>query len=195
MHRESLCLAVQSLFISTRCGYISYFKSFGKATILNNFFQYNNFICGINMEGSLEQTHQHDREMGFLAFIRMMGTCYFKKHLPAFISNKGHSTPLQLYNSIDPSLPTMQRHQVWLQEIRRLVSNRITTEEERVLSVTSLWRHWLRLFWVHQMWLGSNQCDMYSSLPQPKDSVAGQLVKRDRLGSARISGKNVPYNF
>ena len=114
IHRESLCLIVQSLFISTGCDFISYFKSFGKATILNNFFQYATFICGTNMEGSLEETHQHDREIGFLAFIRLIGTCYFKKHLPAFISNKGHSTPLQLYNSIGPSLPPMERHQVWL---------------------------------------------------------------------------------
>lgn len=162
---------VFNLFINTGCDFISYFKSFGKATILNNFFQYATFICGTNMEGSLEQTQLSDRETGFLAFTRMIGTCYFpKKHLPAFISNKGHSTPLQLYNSIDPSLPSMERHRVWLQEIGRLVSNRITTEEERVPSVTSLWRHWLRSSWVYQMWQCSNQCDIYSSLPKLEDS-------------------------
>ena len=170
LHREGLCLILQSLFISTGCDFISYFKSFGKATILNVFFQYANFISGTNMEGSLEQTHMSNRETGFLAFIRLIGTCYFKRHLSAFISNKGHSTPVQLYNSIDPSLPAKERHQVWLQEIRKLVSNRITTEEERVPSVTSLWRHWLRSSWIHQMWQCSNQCDMYSSLPQPEDS-------------------------
>ena len=121
------------------------------------------------MEGSLQQTHQHNRENGFIAFIRLVGTWYFKKHLFAFISNKDHSTPLQLYHSTDPSLLPMQRHQVWLQEIRRLVSNRITTEKW-VSSVTSLCCQRLRSSWIHQMWLRSNQCDMYSSLPQPEDS-------------------------
>ena len=51
-----------NLFINTGCDFISYFKSFGKATILNNFFQYATFICGTNMEDSLEQTQSSDRE-------------------------------------------------------------------------------------------------------------------------------------
>ena len=66
--------------------------------------------------------------------------------------------------------PTQTINQVWLQEIRRLVSNRITTEEERVPSVTSLWRHWLRSSWIYQMWQCSHHCDMYSSLSPPEDS-------------------------
>ena len=83
---------------------------------------------------------------------------------------------MQLYNSTDPSLPAKERHpslpakerhQVCLQEIRKLVSNRITMEEERVPSVTSLWNHWLRSSWIHQMGQCSNHSDMYLSLPQP----------------------------
>jgi len=73
-----------------------------------------------------------------------MSTCYFKKHIAAFITNYGHTTPLQLYNSVDISLPVSQRHEMWLQKVRQAVCNRIVNEEDRVPTYTSLWRHWLR---------------------------------------------------
>ena len=113
--------------------------------------------------GSLHQTDATNREQGFLSFIRLVGTCYFKKHIAAFIANYEYSTPIQLYNSIDKSLPTEERHQGWLQKIRLVVSNRILNEEDRVPSYMSLWRHWLRSC-VHQMWQQSVYPDMYSSL-------------------------------
>ena len=161
---------MQCLFIATGCDFVSYFKSFGKATILNTFLQYAGFISGSNIMGSLHQTDATNREQGFLSFIRLVGTCYFKKHIAAFIANYEYSTPIQLYNSIDKSLPTEERHQGWLQKIRLVVSNRILNEEDRVPSYTSLWRHWLRSCWVHQMWQQSVYPDMYSSLPLPEHS-------------------------
>ena len=91
-------------------------------------------------------------------------------HAEAFIANYGHSTPVQLYNSIDSSLPSSEQHQCWLQKIRQTVSNRIVNEEERVPTYTSLWRHWLRSCWVHQMWQRSIHADMYSSLSPPEHS-------------------------
>ena len=38
--RENLGVILQTLFISTGCNFVSYFKSLGKATILNTFFQH-----------------------------------------------------------------------------------------------------------------------------------------------------------
>ena len=102
--------------------------------------------------------------------MRLIGTCYFKKHIAAFIATYGHSTPLHLYNSIDNSLPVLERHKVWLQRVRQAVYNRILSEEERVPTYTSLWRHWLRSCWVHQMWQISTYPDVYSSLPAPEQS-------------------------
>ena len=102
--QDKLCLILQTLFICTGCDYISYFKSIGKVTILNNFFQHASLICGINMPGFLHNTTLTNRENGFLSFIRLTGTCYFKKHLTAFVAIKGHKTPTHLYNSLDPSL-------------------------------------------------------------------------------------------
>ena len=54
------CVTLQSLFICSGCDYISYFKSIGKATFLNNFFQHAAFICGQDMPGSLHNTNQNN---------------------------------------------------------------------------------------------------------------------------------------
>ena len=159
---EQICLIMQCLFISTGCDFVSYFKSFGKATILNNFLQYASFISGSTAIGNLHQTNVTTKESGFLSFVRLVGTCYFKKHIAAFIANYSHST--------DTCLSVTERHQAWLQKIRQTVSNRIINEEDRVPSYTSLWRHWLRSYWVHQMWQQSVHPDMYSSLPLPEHS-------------------------
>ena len=158
------------LFISTGCDYISYFKFIGKATILNNFFQYASFICGDNLVGCLHGTSLGNTEDNFLSFIRLIGTCYFKKHTTAFVAIKGYKTPSHLYNSLDPSLPPKERHRVWLNTIREVVSDRIINKEDRVPTITSLWRHWLRCCWVSQMWQNSYQPDIFSSLPSPQDS-------------------------
>ena len=168
--REDLMLIMQCLYICSGCDYISYIKSFGKATILNIFLQYANFISGSHYIGNLSQTNPSDQDTGFLSFIRLIGSCYFKKHINGFNSNYGHSTPVQLYNSIDSSLPLQERHQCWLQKIRKTVSNRTLNEEERVPTYTSLWRHWLRSCWVHQMWQRSIHSDMYNSLLPPEHS-------------------------
>ena len=73
-----------------------------------------------------------NRGSGFESFVRLIGTCYFKMHIAAFIATYGHSTPLHLYNSIDNSLPVLERHKVWLQRVQQAVRNRILSEEERV---------------------------------------------------------------
>lgn len=99
--RENLGVILQTLFISTGCNFFSYFKSLGKVTILNTFFQHAEFICGVNMPGCLHHTLEHNKSGGFLSCIRLVGTCYFKKHLAAFVSVYGHETSTHLYNSVD----------------------------------------------------------------------------------------------
>jgi len=166
--RDHLGSIMQSLYISTGCNYISYLKTF-KAKIINIFTQYASFISGTDL-GSLYQADFINRGSGFVSFVHLIGTCYFKKHIAAFIATYGHSTSLHLYNSIDNSLPVLERHKVWLQRVRQAVCNRILSEEERVPTYTSLWRHWLCSYWVHQMWQRSTYPDVYSSLPAPEQS-------------------------
>lgn len=68
---------MQTLYISTGCDYISFFSHIGKSTFLKYFYQYNGFIiAGTNPKtpGTLAET---DQEIGFLAFLRLIGTVYF----------------------------------------------------------------------------------------------------------------------
>lgn len=166
--RSQLSPVFQCLFICTGCDFVSYFKTLGKATILNVFFQHAKFISSSQAPGSLHDTSKGNN--GYLSFIRLVGTCYFKKHLAAFISLYNSESPVQLYNSLDPSLPDRERHELWLQTIRKTASDRIVHEEERVPSHTALWRHWLRSCWVSRMWQNSPLEDLYSTLPRPEDS-------------------------
>ena len=69
---------LQVLFICTGCDFLSFFKSLGKATILNNFYQYAEFI------GCLHKTLPSNKDDGFLAFIRLVGTSYLKKTFISF---------------------------------------------------------------------------------------------------------------
>ena len=169
--RNNISEGMQILFICTGCDFVSFFKSLGKATLLNNFYQYASFI------GSLHKTQPENKDDGFLAFIRLIGTSYFKKHLAAFNSLYKYDTPKHLFNSLDPSLESNIKHEVWLKEIRAVVNNRITTEDEKVPSYTSLWRHWLRSCWVAQLWKNSIHSDVYSTLPFPEES--GWVCKPD----------------
>ena len=90
--------------------------------------------------------------------------------MSAFISLYGFQTPKHLFNSLDASLEPNIKHEVWLKQIQSVVNNRITTEEEKVPSHTSLWRHWLQTCWITQMWKNSTLPDIYSSLPPPEES-------------------------
>jgi len=128
------------LYISTGCDYISYFKTFGEVTIINNFMQCATFISSGNAVGSLLHTNPNNKDIG--SFVYLIGTCYFKKHITAFISHYGHMTPLQLYNSVDNSLTPSERHEIWLHKIRQAVCNRIVSEKDCVPTCTSLWQHW-----------------------------------------------------
>ena len=147
---ESCQDILQVLFISTGCDYISYFSGFGKASFLNIFFQHAEFITS----GSLVQGTLADSNIatGFLAFVRLIGTAYFKKHLSAFVSRFGLKTPCQLNNSLDNAVSLEDHHKQWLETIRAAIGERIINEEEGVPSYTALWRHWLRSCWVHKVW-------------------------------------------
>ena len=81
------------------------FKGIGKAQFLNCFFQHASFIGGKDMPGSMEEVSTNNRASGFLSFLRLIGTVYFKKHLASFISIHNIETPQQLYNSIDSITP------------------------------------------------------------------------------------------
>ena len=66
---------------------MTYFAGLGKAAFLNAFYQYSDFITGNKQEGSLsDNSSESEIKGGFLLFVRLIGTLYFKKHLSAFVA-------------------------------------------------------------------------------------------------------------
>ena len=63
-----------------------------------------------------------------------------------------------------------ERHKDWYSEIRSTVSDRISNEEERVPSHTSMWCHWLRSCWVSEMWRHAPESDIFGELNPPGQS-------------------------
>ena len=63
-----------------------------------------------------------------------------------------------------------EKHKLWLHQLRKVISDRIVNEEDRVPTFTALWKHWLRCCWVSQLWQHSNCSDIYSTLPAPEES-------------------------
>ena len=70
---NKLCQILQTLFICTRCDYIAYLKFIGKATVLNNFFQYASFICGHILLGCLHNTSSANKEDSFCLLSDLLG--------------------------------------------------------------------------------------------------------------------------
>ena len=144
---------MQTLFVASGCDYISFFNGIGKATFLKYFFQYSDFITGYSQytSGSLSDTVMDNGiyKQGFLAFIRLIGTVYFKKHANAFES----LSPVAHYKKfVNPETDVEIQHKNWLDDIRQNIWDRITFETEMIPSIEALWRHWKRCCWVLDMW-------------------------------------------
>ena len=102
--------------------------------------------------GSLHDTTIDTMKEGFLAFLRLIGTIYFKKHASAFEA----TSPAALYHQTDPSKSEQERHHQWIQTIRQGIWDCITYENDMIPSTSALWRHWQRTRWVMRYW---NQAD------------------------------------
>lgn len=133
---------LQTLFICNGCDYLSFFAGFGKATMMKHFFMNAWFITGTqDSPGTLTGTAPGRLDDGFLSFIRLIGTVYFKKHLAELTVN----TPCALYMLFSRSdVGPMQQHKQFLEAIRERIWCRIQFEDELPPSFDALWRHWLR---------------------------------------------------
>jgi len=86
------------------------------------------------------------------------------------VSLRGAETPRQLLNSKGSCMDNAQQHESWYDDIRSIVSDRITSEEDRMPSRTSMWRHWLRSCWVAQLYQSAHEQDPFALLPPPEQS-------------------------
>ena len=66
--------------------YVSYFAGFGKAAFINVFYQPACFIAGNGEKSRLSNCSTSDFDKGYLEFLRLIGTLYFKTHYSAFVS-------------------------------------------------------------------------------------------------------------
>ena len=164
--QEKLGSIMLQLYIVTGCDYISYLSGIGKATFINHFVQHAGFISGTGAIGCLSETNTNNMKSGFLSFVRLIGTVYFKKNLATVVSKLGFETPKQLYNSIDPNLSDEEKHKEWYLSIKRVI--RVVSEDQRPPTITALWRHWMRSCWIKQMWGNSPKSDQYEGLPPPE---------------------------
>ena len=88
-------------------------------------------------QGSLSDTLLENsvHKQGFLAFLRLIGTVYFKKHATAFES----SSPAPHFKSfICSSMDVEDQHRNRLEDIRQNSWDRITFEAEMVPSTEAL---------------------------------------------------------
>jgi hypothetical protein len=141
--------ALQTIYVCTGCDYISFFKGISKNFFLTTFFQHSNFISSGCAEtpGTLADVHFGAHKHGFLAFLRLVGTAYFKKHPSAFHCSR----PDALYYSVQSSC-IEETHALWLNKIRDTKWDRVINEEHALPSYDALELHWMRSVWVLNYW-------------------------------------------
>ena len=148
------------------CDYVSFFSEIGKATFLRYFFQYASFITSSEDQltpGTLADTDLEGTafDAGFLAFLRLIGTVYYKKHASGF-DTPSHATHYLRFT--DPTLSIKQCHFNWLADIRDNIWNRIRFENQMIPSTDALYFHWQRACLVMNMW-GQSDKNRMTLLP------------------------------
>ena len=89
-----------------------------------------------------------DNDNGFLAFIHLVGTMYFKRYNTGFKT----TSPEAYYRTFVSSHSIKEQHFAWLNGIRQTIWHRIKHEDEMIPSNDSLYLHWKRTCWVANMW-------------------------------------------
>ena len=142
---------MQTLFVSTGCDYTSFFCQIGKAIFFCYFFQYAPFITGKDHQGTLADTSLEGESYntGFLAFLCLIGTVYYKKHATGFETPSPANHFLKFSGA---HTTTQQQHKTWLEDIRQTVADRSTFDTEMIPSIEALYYHWKRSCWVIHMW-------------------------------------------
>ena len=147
-----------------------FFSTIGKSTFMRYFYQYAGFISGDtdHAPGSLSDVSllDHKWKRGFLAFLRLIGVVYFKKHSSGF----DIQSPLSLHSKFE-DLSIEQQHYKWIDHIRQTMWYRTNFENEMLASNDALMLHWKRTCWILHMW---NQADN------------NQMVLQSMVGISRV---------
>ena len=159
IEQSNIPQVMQTIFVCSGCDYISFFSHIGKASFLRYFFQYANFITGkvTPSKGTLADVALQDNsyQKGFLAFLRLVGTVYYKKHAISF----GLPSPASHFATFHGE-STLQQHKDWIMDIRQTVADRTTYDNQMIPSTEALHFHWKRTCWVLSMWSQANKNTM-----------------------------------
>ena len=184
---ELLPQIFQTLYIVTGCDYTSFFSGIGKSTFMKYFFQFAEFITsGTAVPGTLADCSlQSDAfKTGFLAFLRLIGTVYYKKYSSAFTAPTPHS---HFTSFAKTGISMKAQHVNWLEDIRNSIWDRTEFENYMVPSTEALYRHWIRSCWVVDMW---SQAATNHMVLRPLTSH-GWKISEDKLVFDWDSGENM----
>ena len=158
IEQEKVPEIMQTIYAVSGCDYVSFFSGLGKATFLRYFFQYASFITAgssyhSSTAGTLADTDlDSNYELGYLAFLRLVGTVYFKKYSTGFDTR----SPVSHFMRFSTE-PREQQHSKWIESIRETIWVRTKSEREMVPSDDALMLHWKRSCWVIHMWSQANR--------------------------------------
>ena len=152
----------QTIYVATGCDYVSFFSQIGKSTFLRFFFQYPSFITS-EMEASTPGTladnvlASDNYMLGQLAFLRLVGTVYYKKNASGFDT----PSPVVHYATFHaPQLTANEQHCKWLDNIRQIIWYRTKFENEMMASNEALLLHWKRSCFILNMWKQADKSTM-----------------------------------
>ena len=146
--QNKLHTIMQTVYAVSGCDYVSFFSGLGKATFLRYFLQYATFITAGSSHnqstaGTLADTDlDSNYELGYLAFLRLIGMVYFKKCSTGFDTNSP-VTHFMSFASQPKQHTKCIRETIWV---------RTKSEQEMVPSDDALMMHWKRSCWVVDMW-------------------------------------------
>ena len=132
-----------------------FFSGIGNARFLKAFFEKADFISNDN-SGHLSKMHltlQELTESGFLAFLRLVGCAYFKKHRNAFPGVTSES----LFHSFATAQSEVEQHYKWLEHIHQKIWDWITFEGEMIPSVSALTSLAKKLLGIAHVEIGSRK--------------------------------------
>ncbi len=147
---------LQTLYVCTGCDYISFFYNIGKSGFLKVFFTHADFISSgrANYPGTLADVGTGSESIGFLSFMRLVGSVYFTKNKKWFAKD----TPEGYFNSIAKAGHSpLQNHLEWLECIRTKIWGKTICLASELPSGDALQFHWKRSVWVLDMWRQSLQ--------------------------------------
>ncbi len=168
---------LQTIYTVSGCNYTSFFSEIGKATSLRRFFENANFITrgdsitpGTLADNTTECTSTNT---GFLAFLRLIGTIYFKKYASGFDTQSPSS---YFKRFINPIKSIREQHTQWIDSIRDNIWSRTKFENQMIPSTDALHFHWKRTCWIMHMW---NQADKNTITLTDMENFGWKIIDKE----------------